>query len=280
MQFFKHFWLGMVAYRDAIRFIHQKRWYWYFLIPAGLMLLIYKMGDALRTHSVTPNFDTMNGIVWYSIQLMIEISIALLLMKFAKYLVVIILSPLLSFLSQKCEKELTGKVYPFKMNLLVDDVKRGIRIAVRNMMWEYFFFIIIFIVSKFGWEDPKDSPVFYLTFVIGFFYYGFSFIDYVNERRRLDMDQSIVFVRGHRGLAVAIGAIYSVLILVPVDLSSIFSLDKIMENPVQNIPFFILHLFLWMCASVAPILAIVAATISMHKLVDLSKNSYSVKKSE
>jgi len=280
MQFFKHFWLGLSTYWDAIKFIHEKRWYWYILIPAGLMLIIYQLGDILRTHSVVPNFETMNGIVWYAFQLMIEISIALLLMKFAKYLVVILLSPLFSYLSQKCEKELTGNSYPFKISLLIDDVKRGVRIAVRNIMWEYFFFIIIFIVSKFGWDNPRESPIFYLTFFIGFFYYGFSFIDYVNERRRLDIDSSIVFVRSHRGLAIAIGGIYSILILVPVDLSALFSINEIFTIPSTGIPRFLLHLFLWMCASVAPILAIVAATISMHKLVDLKKNTYSIKNSE
>ncbi len=278
MQFFKHFWLGLQSYHEAILFIHRNRWYWYFLIPAGLMLLIYKLGDLIANHSVTPNFENMNGIVWYLIQLMIEISIALLLMKFAKYLVVIILSPLLSHLSQKCEKKLTGNIYPFSMSLLIDDVRRGIKIAVRNMMWEYFFFIILFVVSKFGWEDPASSPVFYLTFAIGFFYYGFSFIDYVNERRRLNIDESIVFVRAHRGLAVAIGAIYSLLILVPVDLSELFSIHKITEDPANALPRFLLQLLLWLCASVAPILAIVAATISMHKLVDLRKNSHVIKK--
>ena len=40
---------------------------------------------------------------------------------------------------------------------------------------------------------------------------------------------------------------------------------------------FILHLSLWLCASAAPILAIVAATIAMHDLVDLSTNEYSQK---
>lgn len=278
MQFFKHFWLGLKSYREAILFIHRNRWYWYFLIPAGLMLCIYKIGDLIRHHSVTSNFDNMNGIVWYLIQLMIEISIALLLMKFAKYLVVILLSPLLSHLSQKCEKKLTGNNYPFSMTLLIDDVKRGLKIAVRNMMWEYFFFLILFVVSKFGWEDPASSPVFYLTFAIGFFYYGFSFIDYVNERRRLDMDESIVFVRSHRGLAVAIGTVYSFLILVPVDLSALFSFQKIALDPLNGIPNFLLQLVLWLCASIAPILAIVAATISMHKLVDLRKNSHVIKK--
>src|SRR5690554_7317178 len=87
---------------------------------------------------------------------------------------------------------------------------------MRNIMWEYVFFLLILVVSAVGWDEVHKSPFFYLTFAIGFFYYGFSFIDYVNERRRLDIDQSIHFIRNHRGLAVAIGSIYSVFILVPV----------------------------------------------------------------
>lgn len=231
----------------------------------------------IKQHKIDANFDNMNGIVWYLIYLLIEISVAILLMKFAKYLVVILLSPLLSHLSQKCENLLTGNKYPFNFHLLVDDVKRGISIAMRNLMWEYFFFLIILVVSFFGWEDPMKSPVFYLTFAIGFFYYGFSFIDYVNERRRLTMDQSIHFIRQHRGLAIAIGAIYSFLILVPVDISELFSFHKISENPTKGIATILFHGILWISASIAPILAIVSATISMHKLVDLKENKYTIK---
>lgn len=280
MNFFKHLWLGLRSYGKAIRFIIDNKFYWYLLIPAVLMLFIYKIGEVIRTRKVDTNIENMNDVVWYLMQLMIEISLGVLLMKFAKYLVVIILSPLLSHLSQRCEKILTGNTYPFDFKLLVDDVKRGVRIAIRNVMWEYFFFIIIFIVSFFGWEDPLASPVFYLTFVIGFFYYGFSFIDYVNERRRLDIDESILFVRNHRGLAIAIGAIYSILILVPVQINTLFSWSTLADDPAQNILPFLLHLFLWLCASAAPILAIVAATISMHELVDLNKNPRHLKKAE
>lgn len=222
----------------------------------------------------------MNEIVWYLLFMMIEISIALLLMKFAKYLVVVLLSPLLSNLSMKTEKMLTGNTYKFNFQQLISDVKRAVRIVIRNIMWEYFFFIIIFVVSYLGWEDPQKSPVFYLTFVIGFFYYGFGFLDYINERRRLNMDQSIMFVRENRGLAVAIGSIYSIMILVPVDLSSFFNWSGFGDAPMSTIGNFLLHLLLWLCASIAPILAIVAATIAMNDLVDLSKNEYAHKEVE
>lgn len=241
------------------------------------MLVIYKLGAVIKSHYVHTDAETINEIIWYLIYLMIEISVAMLLMKFAKYLVVVILSPMLSALSIKTERILTGKTYPFNFKQLMHDIRRAIRIVIRNIMWEYFFFTIIFVVSYFGWEDPKSSPIFYLTFAIGFFYYGFGFLDYINERRRLDMDQSITFVRDHRGLAIAIGSIYSLLILVPVDLSALFDWSNFSYNPMATLGNFLIHLILWLCASAAPILAIVAATIAMDDLVDLSSNPHSQK---
>lgn len=277
MRFLKNLLLGFRAYGRAVKLVIDKKLYWYLVIPAVLMLVIYKIGDMIMHSYTAPSADNMNEIVWYLVYLLVEISLAILLMKFAKYLVVVLLSPLLSHLSMKTEKILTGKTYPFSMVQLIHDIKRAVRIVVRNLMWEYFFFLLIFIVSYLGWDNPRASPVFYLTFVIGFFYYGFAFIDYINERRRLDMDQSITFVRDHRGLAIAIGSIYSLLILVPVDLGALFQWTGFSADPMHTLGRFFLHLFLWICASAAPILAIVASTIAMDELVDLKTNRYSQK---
>jgi CysZ protein len=277
MRFLKNFLFGMRAYFKAVKFIIENKLYWYLVFPAALMLIIYKLGAMVKNHHLEPDAQNMNEIVWYLLYILIEISIAMLLMKFAKYLVVVILSPLISHLSMKTEKILTGNTYPFSLRQLIHDIKRAMRIVIRNFMWEYFFFLIIFIVSILGWDDPKASPIFYLTFVIGFFYYGFAFLDYINERRRLDIAESIVFVRQNRGLAIAIGSIYSLLILVPVDLGALFDWSSFSEAPMQMIGGFLFHLFLWLCAAAAPILAIVASTIAMDDLVDLKSNEYSAK---
>jgi CysZ protein len=231
----------------------------------------------VQGHYIQPQVQNMNEVVWYFVWVMIEIAIAIMLMEFAKYLVVIILSPLISSISMKTEKILTGKTYPFSLKQLLHDIRRATRIVIRNMMWYFAFVFIVYIVARLGWEDPKSSPVFYFTFAIGFFYYGFGFLDYINERRRLDMDQSITFVRDHRGLAIAIGSIYSLLILVPVDPGALFDWSDFGNDPSGTLGNFFLHLFLWICASVAAILAIVAATIAMDDLVDLKSNPYSQK---
>ena len=244
------------------------------------MLIIYKIGSLIQSHVYTLEVTNLNEIVWRLIYVMVEISFALLLMKFSKYLVVVLLSPLISHLSMKTEKLLTGNTYPFSFRQLIHDVKRAMRIVVRNLMWEYFFFMIIFIVSLLGWEDPKSSPIFYLTFLIGFFYYGFAFLDYINERRRLDVNESILLVRKNRGLAVGLGSIYSLLILVPVNIAVFFSFGDFNTNLLENIQVLLLNLILWLFASSAPILAIVASTIAMDELVDLKNNQFSSKKEE
>ena len=280
MRFFKNLLFGYKSYYKAILFIKHHKLYWYLLIPAVLMLIIYKIGASIKSHYVAPQADNMNEIVWYLLYLLLELSIAVLLMKFAKYLVVVILSPLISSLSMKTERILTGNKYPFNFTQLMHDIRRAFRIVVRNLMWEYFFFLLIFLVSYLGWDNPRSSPIFYATFVIGFFYYGFAFLDYINERRRLDVDESITFVRDHRGLAIAIGSIYSLLILVPVDLGALFGWTHFSEDPGGTIARFFLHLLLWICASAAPILAIVASTIAMNDLVDLKSNKHSQKEVE
>jgi len=270
MRFINDAILGFRSIFGAIRFIIQHKFYWYMIIPAILMLFIYGLGARILESSIEPTANNMNDITWFMLYLLIEISVAILMMKFAKYLVIAILSPLISVLSTKTERILTGKKYPFSFRQLIHDIKRAYRIIVRNLMWEYTFFIIIFIVSYFGWEDPLHSPVFYLTFVIGFYYYGFGFLDYILERRKMDLDESILFVRKHRGLAVVIGLIYSVMILVPVDIGALFNWSGFSNDPLLFLGRFALHFFLWILASAAPIVAIVTATISMHELIDLN----------
>lgn len=271
MRFIKEFFIGITSYWEAFLFIRKHKMYWYVIIPAILMLGIYQFGYVLQHHVFTSEVKNMNEIVWYLLKLFLEISIAVLLMNFSKYLVVALLSPLIAYISLKTEKILTGNSYNFDMEQFVIDIKRAIKLVTRNFMWYYFFFILILLISLIGWDNPKESPVFYITYFIGFYYYGFSFIDYVNERRKLNVSESIDFIRKHRGLSIGIGLVYSLMIFVPVKLSSLFGWHRFHEAPIDVVSNFITHFFLWFFASLAPILAAVASTIAMDKIVGLKK---------
>lgn len=271
MRFLKNAWIGLRAYRKALYFIAEHKLYWYVIIPAILMLGIYEIGYLILHNKPTFHAKNMNEISWLLIQLLIEISLSLALMRFAKYVVVVILSPLLSHLSQKVEYKLTGNTYKFRLPQLIHDIERGFRIAIRNIMWEYAFYLIVFAVAKIGGSEAESMPLIIVIFVISFYYYGFAFLDYVNERLQLNVEQSIQFTRKNRGMALAIGSIYSIMIWLPVELSALFDWSTFGDNPFEFLYRFVVNLLLWMCASFAPIWSIVAATLAMNDLVDLKK---------
>ncbi|MNJ82640.1 Sulfate transporter CysZ [compost metagenome] len=269
MRFIKNLFIGYRAYIKAFRLIIDYKLYFYIIFPAILMLGIYQVGFMIHLHEPKATATSMNGIIWYMIKLMAEILIATTLMRFAKYLVVILLSPMFSKISEKVEFILTGNRYRFNFSQLVSDVKRGFRIGIRNMMWEVFFFTIVFLIGVIGWGDFALSPVRHILFFISFYYYGFSFMDYIHERRKMGLQESIQLARENRGIALSIGSIYSVLIWNFIDLSTLFDWSSFGADPWQFMLTFLTNLGLWICASFAPIWAIVAATIAMHDLLDL-----------
>lgn len=271
MRFFRNLWIGYRAYLKAFRFIREHKLYYYILFPAVLMLGIYQLGHLIHVHIPSSEVHNMNDIIWFMIRLMFEILLATALMRFAKYLVVILLSPLFSRISQKVEFELTGNEYPFSFPQLIHDIRRSFRLGIRNMMWELFFFTLVFITGLIGWGSFYESPLRHVLFFISFYYYGFSFMDYVHERLQLNFEQSIHMCRSNRGIAIAIGSVYSIMIWNFIDLSSVFNWSGFGANPGSFLISFFTHLGLWLCASFAPIWSIVAATIAMHDLLDLKE---------
>lgn len=280
MRFFKNFAFGIRAYWKALGFIRQHKLYWFALIPAILMLVVYYFGTKITSHHFELDDRNMNSIIWSMIWIYFEIIVGFTLMHFAKYLVVILLSPLFSYLSVKSEHILTGNKYKFNAKQYYTDIIRGVRIGFRNLFLNYLFFAILYFVAWLGWENPQNSPVFYLTFAVGFFYYGFSFLDYVNERMQWNVPESVDFIRKHRGLAIAIGLIYSLMILVPLDLDILFTGSSFQKGFFHGTALYLLHLALWICAALAPILAIVAATIAMNDVVDLRNKKVKIQVSK
>ncbi len=270
-QFFSDFILAIKCYGTAFLYIYRKRYYWYIFLPAVIMMLLYFVGRKIQYHAVQPKVNSLNDLTWIILSLIIEVSLALLFMRFAKYLVVAALSPLLSKISRDVEFELTGNKYPTTWSQSVHDIQRGFRIAFRNILWEYAFFAIVYLAAWIGWGSTSHHPLLFLVFIIGFYYYGFSFVDYINERLKLDLPSSVKLMRNHRGLALGVGSIYSCLIWMPVDLDAIFNWSNFAQKPLTFLFQFCMNIGFWLTASFAPVLAIVAATFTMHKRFDLKK---------
>lgn len=136
---------------------------------------------------------------------------------FSGYVILIILSPVLSYLSEKTEKIVKGKDYPFLFNIWFKQIVRSILLSLRNMFIQLALTLIILILSFFpiiGWFISPFAALF--IFVLNAYFFGFSFLDYSFERKGLNISQSVSLVRKNKGLAVGFGVLFYIVYLIPI----------------------------------------------------------------
>lgn len=242
--------ISLQAYYHAHRFITKQRlWKWIF-IPGLIYALLFCVGIYLFVVSSNSAIEFMvqkSGVAewmekmqnsWLSFLLIfgqIIINLILLLFYFSlfKYLFLIIGSPLFAYLSEKTESIIEGKDYPFSFKQLMKDIVRGIKLALRNMLWQTVYTVSILILSFIpfiGWITPL------LGLLIECYYLGFSMLDYSCERNKLSTSQSISFIGRHKGLAIGNGMVFYLMHFIPI--------------------------LGWL---LAPSYAVIAATISLYK---------------
>ncbi len=233
MAFWKDFGTGFNSYGKAIGFIFKEGLWWFFFFPLAINILLFWGGlegiDALINWINTKmlNWTSLNnadfwgsGALKYILGFLVggifKFLFFALFTLIGGYVVLIIMSPVLAFISEKTEKIITGNDYPFSSSQLMRDIVRGILLAIRNMFIEFgwmFVLFIIGIVPVIGWLISLTSPV--LMFFISSYFYGFSFMDYSIERQKLSVSQSVKLVRKRKGIAVANGMIFSVSLIIP-----------------------------------------------------------------
>jgi CysZ protein len=241
--------ISIQAYFHTHRFIIKHRlWKWIF-IPGLIYAILFCLGIYLFWRSSSSAIEFMllkTGVKewmqqmqnsWLSFllifgQIILHLVLILFYFSLFKYLFLIIGSPLFAYLSEKTEAIIEGKEYPFNFKQLLKDMVRGIRLALRNMLWQTVYTITILILSFIpvvGWITPL------IALIVECYYFGFSMLDYSCERNKLSPSQSIAFIGRHRGLAIGNGMM-----------------------------FFGMHLIPFLGWVLAPSYAVIAATISLY----------------
>lgn len=241
--------IAIQSYFRAHKFISENKLWKWILIPGIIYLILFVVGAYFFWIS------SDNAVTWFSHRvgidrwlhkqssgilsfffLMGEIMIRLLLLafyfSFFKYIFLILGSPVFAYLSEKTDAILNGKDYPFSWPQVMKDMGRGIKLALRNMLWQTVYMICLLLLSfipVLGWI----VPVFALF--VECYYYGFSMLDYSCERHKLSASQSIEFIGKHKGLAIGNGIV-----------------------------FYLMHIVLFVGWVFAPAYAVVAATISLY----------------
>ena len=219
--------ISLQAYYHTHRFIIKHRLWKWILIPGLIYDVLFCVGIYLFYISSSSAIEFMlqkSGIEewiknsWLSFLLIfaqIILNLILLLFYFSlfKYLFLIIGSPLFAYLSEKTESIIEGKEYPFSFKQLMKDMIRGIKLALRNMLWQTVYTVSILILSFIpiiGWVTPL------LALLVECYYLGFSMLDYSCERNKLSTAQSIGFIGRHKGLAIGNGMVFYLMHFIPI----------------------------------------------------------------
>jgi len=238
MKYLENSGFAIKKYGEAFRFIFKNNMGWYFIFPLLLHVgLGYAGFEAIKaaTENVNATFTAYSdidnadfigaetlawlagGIIW----LFFRIVFFFVFAYFGGYIVLIFLSPVLAVLSEKTEKILTGRDFDTSPEQIVRDVVRGILIALRNMFMELVIVIGVFVVSIIlgfipiiGWFGALACQV--VLFLVSSYFYGFSFIDYAVERRKLNVAESTLLVRYNSGVAIGNGIPFALCMLIPI----------------------------------------------------------------
>lgn len=253
MRFFKNLYLGFRSYSDAGRFIRDHKLWLYFTWPLILACLLfwlkYSLDAQISSSQLSVN-ELGAEVTLDNMLILLKIALNFLITEYSKYIVIICISPVLVHASAKAERILTGNKYAFQFKQFITDIKRAVRIAFRNLLVQSIMIGVWYIlVLIFSGLEPYSKAV---VLLIGFYFYGFSMMDYSMERQRFSITESIKWVRKNRGLAVSLGSVFS-----------LFFFVDIYHFPIGAI--------------FAPVLGVIAATLALHKKLDFSKSEFAKK---
>lgn len=228
LSFFGQVGLGISSYGKAISFVFEKGLWMYFIytlaiaciLAFGGMQLMHGLADWVEDWIMSYlDLESDNGVFAFLgsfLHVLLSIGLKILFFfifsTFSKYILLIIMSPAMALLSERTEEIITGKIYPFQFGQFLKDIGRGVLIALRNMFIEFGFIFLGFLVV---WIPVIGWACGLFLIVLSYYFYGFSMIDYVSERRKMGISKSVAYVRKNKGLAIGNGFIFSLVFAIP-----------------------------------------------------------------
>ena len=267
--------IGIRGFTRAFGFAMRNGLWWMFLMPVVLWLLFaggiawvsagavdavsgWVSGScgisvpATDRTGLVGAWDDVKGFFGSARDTLVSVTVKLALLFLfglvGKYLVLILLSPLLAYASERTEEIVTSRTIPFRLGRLLMDAGRGVLMALRNGTLELAINVLVWAGTFFLAALAPISAA--CLWLVSSWFYGFSMFDYVFERQRLGIRASARAARERRGIVLANGILFNLL---------------------MNPPF--VHWFFGpvlsaLCFSIVPILASIGAVLAWHGTID------------
>jgi CysZ protein len=167
---------------------------------------------------------------------MIHLGVLIFYFSLFRILCQLICAPLFAYISRRTHSYAGGVVQTVATGALWKDVLRLWMVILRNALWQTVYFIALIILSLIpviGWVTPLAG------LLTECYYSGYPMMDLACTRREKAIAPATHFISLHKGLAIGNGLVFYVLVAIPVAG--------------------------WI---VAPVYAVVAATLTANKLGD------------
>jgi CysZ protein len=236
MSVFSDFFKGIGYFFRGFSFLNKEKLWRFVLYPLILWIIIFlatlflvggligQITKQLEGFLITLTVDGFEHLLFFKKGFIIKalsflVSVFLKLAFFfiggtlVKYITLILLSPMLSRLSEAVESRVTGKKFDFSFGQFLKDILRGISISLRNMFFEYLFIIVGFMLCFFF--PPLIFVITPVLFFVSCYYYGCTMMDYSCERHKMSISQSLSFVQKHKALVAGIGCCFALCLKIP-----------------------------------------------------------------
>ncbi len=228
MRFLKEFFFAFSCYPKAWAFSSKHHLWRFYAIPALINCLIFLVIGFFAYHYSTQLIDFFQnqfgleesavwwkkGLNWLMIGI-IRLLTFLLYLKLYRFLMLLLLSPALSMLTEKVQiilQEIPAP--PFDFSQLLKDIRRGMTISLKNLLLELGLTLPLMLLGLFlSFLSPFTTVAIIL---IESYFVGFSMLDYRNEFNRLSVLESQVLIRQHKGFVVGNGLFFNFLLWIPI----------------------------------------------------------------
>lgn len=210
------------SFLDSFSIVKEAKLKKFYFLPGiiGILLFIIFIwiGDFLSVNLAVQlesffKLEEFHSILYIFIKILVWVCTVFFYYLVYKSLLLVIISPILGYVSERVENHLTGKKFDFTFKDNIRFLLRGIDIGLKSFFKQM---VGTCAVMLLGFIFPINLSIPLLIFIIQGYFTGFSFMDYTLERYNLSSKESLNFLKKQRIYAALCGGIFTVLFFIPI----------------------------------------------------------------
>lgn len=221
---FSQFFLALGSFGQAIPFLSKSGFRNYLLIPIllNLGLLTLAIWASVEYGAVVTDYilglvglkdGSLAKYMSWIVSFIIRFGILMIYFSLFRYILLILLSPFLSFLSEKVERHEKGTDFPFSLRQMGSDIIRAIVINGQNLGIEI---LLTLVLSVFAFIPIVGLISPFAILAVQSYFFGFAIMDYNPERHKWTRKQTSAWMRKNYAGVTAIGLAFHLCFLVPI----------------------------------------------------------------